>query len=274
MNTKKITQITGFAFICLIILSYIFSGRIEEFFTQNSDIKESSLILFAFIIGLIDGFNPCAMWVLIYLITLVSQLKDIKKMWIIVGTFLLASGIVYYIILMLWLQGWNYLSYLVGADWILKAAGIFALATGGYFLYQFYKSGGELVCKVENFEKRKKTMSKIQSIVHSPITILSIFGILALAFAVNITEFVCSIGLPALFTQVISASKISFLYEQVLLLVYILGFLLDDLIIFFFALKAIESPIFDKYSGLSKLIGGAVMLLLGIILLFFPQFLL
>ena len=39
----------------------------------------------AAVIGLLDGFNPCAMWVLIYLISLASTIGDKRKMYIIVG---------------------------------------------------------------------------------------------------------------------------------------------------------------------------------------------
>lgn len=274
MNNKKLVLYTGSFLLILIAILYIFSGAIEDYIIEQSGIKESSLIAFAFVIGLVDGFNPCAMWVLIYLITLVSQLNDRKKMWGIVGTFLLASGVVYFIILTLWLNGWDYLSYLVGAGWILTAAGVFALGTGIYFLYELYKSGGELVCKVGSIKQRKKTKTKIQTIINSPLTFATIIGIIALAFAINISEFVCSIGLPALFTQVISASNLTFAYEYFLLGIYTFAFMLDDLIVFYFALKAVETPAFEKYSGLSKLIGGILMILLGIILLFFPEFLL
>ena len=68
------------------------------------ELASFSLFLGAVFIGLIDGFNPCAMWILIFLITMLINLKDRKKMWILGLTFILTSGIVYYIIMMSWLQ--------------------------------------------------------------------------------------------------------------------------------------------------------------------------
>lgn len=274
MNSKKIIKIIGLVLLTIITLLYIFSGRIEEYLLNQSGLKESSLILFSFLIGMLDGFNPCAMWVLIYLITLVSQLQDKKKMWFIVGTFLLASGVIYFLILALWLNGWDYVGYLVGAGWILTLAGVFAFVSGIYFLYEFYKSGGELVCKVGDMKQRQKTMTKIKSIVLQPMTITTFLALVALAFAINLTEFVCSIGLPALFTQVVSSANLSVFQDYFLLGVYTFAFMLDDLIVFYFGLKATQSPIFEKYSGATKLIGGVIMILLGAILLFFPEFLL
>ena len=75
------------------------------------DFRTSGLMVSSVVIGLLDGFNPCAMWVLVYLITLVANIKDKKKMWFIVGTFLIASGILYFVILSLWLNGWELLKF-------------------------------------------------------------------------------------------------------------------------------------------------------------------
>jgi len=70
------------------------------------------------------------MWVLIYLITLAAKIEDKKRMWFIVGTFLLASGLLYFFILSLWLNGWELLEFFGIASWILYLVGGFALFTG------------------------------------------------------------------------------------------------------------------------------------------------
>ncbi len=271
-NKQKITfSILTFSIILLIILSYIYSGKLESYLLNSEISKTSSLFIVSLLIGLLDGFNPCAMWILIYLITLVSTLQDKKKMWLIVGTFLMASGILYYIILALWLNGWNAINYVISADYILTGAGIFALVSGIYFIYEFIKSGGQLECKVADSTSRKKTMSKIKDIVHSPFTLPTFLALVALAFAINLLEFVCSVALPALFTQVLSVSSISLISKYFYMFVYTLAFMADDILIFVLALKAIESPIMAKYSGFAKIAGGILMLILGIIILFFPS---
>lgn len=234
------------------------------------DIRSSSLLVAALVIGLLDGFNPCAMWVLIYLITLVSGLQDRKKMWFVVGTFLLASGILYFIILAGWLNLFAVIGY---SKWILFAVGAFAIWTGLYAIYDFQKKGGKLVCEVGDIKSRKKTMNKIKDIVHSPITIASVFAAIILAFAINSIEFVCSAGLPAIFTQMLAIADVSLLAKYGYITVYVLAFMFDDLLIFTLALMAINSDLMEKYSGFSKLIGGIIMIAIGIVLLFFPEWL-
>ena len=56
------------------------------------DLKNLSLPIIAIVIGLVDGFNPCAMWILIFLITMLFDYKDRKKMWILGCTFLFTSA--------------------------------------------------------------------------------------------------------------------------------------------------------------------------------------
>lgn len=227
----------------------------------------SSVAILALVLGLIDGFNPCAMWVLIYLISLVSELKDKRKMWLIVGTFLGATGVMYFIILYLYMFGWSYLAYIGYAQWIVFGAAIFAIGSGAYFVIDYIKTKGKVECKVGDFKSRKKTMDKIKNIVHSPFTIPTFIAIALLAFSINLIEFICSIGIPQAFTGVLVSQDLGSITNFFMICIYILTFLADDLLIFYLALKAIDSPIFDKYTSASKILGGILMLIIGFVLL-------
>ncbi len=276
-NTPKKNNKTNIIYLLILLLfislSLLFAQDLEDLIVNEEFLKSSSLFGLSFIIGLIDGFNPCAMWVLIYLITLVAELKDKKKMWLIAGTFLLASGVIYFVILSLYLAGWELAIFMGYSSIVMTIAGIFALVSGAYFLNDFIKSGGKVVCNIGDMKKRSMTMNKIKDIVHSPFTIPTFIGLVFLAFSVNLTEFFCSIGLPQVFTNIISVAEITNSMQFVYIFIYIIAFMADDLLIFFLALKALDTPVMDKYSGLAKLIGGVLMIVLGIILLFFPQLL-
>ena len=282
IKLNPVHLILAFLVVFLIYLSYNYVGNIEtgiessenkatfNLFGFDIDLKNSSLLFAAIIIGLLDGFNPCAMWVLIYLITLVSNLNDRKKMWYIVGTFLLASGILYFFILAGWFNLFNFIGY---SKWILYGVGGFALWMGVMSIVDFIKSGGKLECDVGDLKSRQKTTSKIKDIINSPLTWGSFVAIVLLAFTINSIEFVCSAGLPALFTQILALSDVSVAMKYFYMFIYTLAFMFDDLIIFFLGLRAVDSDIMHKYSGLSKLIGGVIMIIIGIILLFFPSLL-
>ncbi|MCA9487076.1 hypothetical protein H6501_00395 [Candidatus Woesearchaeota archaeon] len=288
-NSQSITTLLIIAFtLALVFFASFFGSEVDRQNTleQNSttltipiigtqlDFKDTSLFVSSIVIGLLDGFNPCAMWVLIYLITMVTQLGDKRKMWFIVGTFLLTSGIIYFIILTTWIGAWHGFEKVAGAfasKWMIYIIGAFAVFSGAYALNDFVKSGGQITCEVGDKEKRKETMGKIKKIALGPLTIASVVAVIILAFVINSVEFFCSVALPALFTSLLVFSDISLLSQYFYIFLYTLAFMADDIIVFSLALFAINSPLVEKYSGLSKVLGGAIMLLLGIVLLFHPQ---
>jgi hypothetical protein len=67
-------------------------------------VRELGLPLFTIAIGLLDGFNPCAMWVLLFLLSLLVNLQDRRKMALIAGTFVLVSGLIYFAFMAAWLN--------------------------------------------------------------------------------------------------------------------------------------------------------------------------
>lgn len=231
--------------------------------------SEFSLFMLAVILGLIDGFNPCAMWILVYLISIVISLKDRSRLWLIVGSFVFASGALYFLFMTAWLNAFLFVGYFRP---VTVLVGTIALGGGILSLKEFIQNPkGTLECKVTGTEDRKKTISSINSLVSAPLTLATIAGIIILAFTINSIEFICSAAIPAVFTQVLALSNLSGLEHYFYILIYTLAFMFDDLLIFGLAAFAISSDIGQKYAGYCHVIGGAIMFLLGIMLLFFPS---
>ncbi len=229
-----------------------------------------SLPALAVILGLVDGFNPCAMWVLVYLISLIAGLNDRRKIWILVGSFVAASGILYFLFMTAWLNVFLFIGYLRPVTLII---GLFAIGVGLSDLKVFFSTKGDLACDIGNMDSKKKTMSRIRKLVLSPITIASLAGIVALAFVVNSIEFACSSGIPAVFTQVLALSGLPTWQYYAYILLYDFFFMLDDLLIFGLAALAINSDLGNKYAKHCKWIGGIVLLILGLIMVFAPNLL-
>ncbi|MBS3136778.1 hypothetical protein J4401_07540 [Candidatus Woesearchaeota archaeon] len=239
-------------------------------FFGEIDAKDYSLAALAMILGLVDGFNPCAMWVLVYLISMIMGMNDKRKIWLIVGSFLLASGTLYFLFMTAWLNVFLFIGYLRP---VTLAIGLFAIGVGINDLKKYFTTKGNLVCDIGDQKSKGKTMDKIKQIVSSPITLSSIAGIIVLAFAVNSIEFVCSSGIPAVFTQVLASSSLEAWQHYAYILLYDLFFMLDDLIIFGLAVFAVNSNLGEKYARHCKLIGGAILLILGLIMVFNPALL-
>jgi hypothetical protein len=227
-------------------------------------LADYSLPALAVILGFVDGFNPCAMWVLVYLIALIATLKDRRKIWLIVGSFVLASGILYFLFMTVWLNAFLFIGYVKPVTIVI---GLVALGGGILQIREVIDTKGAIVCEVTDEESRKKTMTRIQRIVSSPLTLGTIVGIIALAFAVNSVEFVCSAAIPAIYTHILSLASLTTLQYYGYILLYVLFFMLDDLIIFGSAAIAMTSNLGDRYVKYFRPVGATILILLGILLL-------
>lgn len=235
----------------------------------NVDLKGISLPIATMLIAFVDGFNPCAMWILIFLITMLINMKDKRKLYVLGSTFIVTSGLVYFIFLAAWLNFFKFVGYVY---WIKVVIGVVAIVSGLVHIKNSLISKGG--CHATSQNKRESIMQKIKRVVGEKSFILSIVGIMTLAITVNLIEVVCSAGLPAVYTNLLSTIKLTTFEYYLYLLLYVLIFMLDDLIVFFIAVKTFEvTGITKKYTKWSSLFGGVIILVIGIILIIKPELL-
>jgi glutaredoxin len=220
-----------------------------------------SLFALTALMGLADGFNPCAMWVLIYVISLVAGLKDRSKIWWLVGTFIVTSGLLYFLLMTAWLNMFLVVGYVRPLTELIALA---AIGFGVSHLYDLVWTRGIIECEVGDVEQRQRTMARIRDVVAAPVGLASLALVTGLAFAVNSIEFICSAALPAIYTHVLALSDVSVAAYYAYIALYVFFFMLDDLIIFGLAAFAIQRIINTRYAVLSRLVGGLVLIGLGV----------
>ncbi len=227
-----------------------------------------SLSFLAVVLGFVDGFNPCAMWVLLTFLLILSQVADRKKMIQVAGLFIIAEAAMYYLILNVWYQTWDF----IALDGIVTPmVGVLALGSGTYFIYKYWSSRNKpLTCDVTSVEDQTKTENKIKELVTKPMSLLVALSIIGLALSVNIIEFACSVGIPQAFTKVLELNELSFFQYQGYTLLYTLFYMADDFIVFGLAIWGYQQfyAVGQKYSLYSTLVAGILMVVLGIILIF------
>jgi glutaredoxin-related protein len=239
-------------------------------FLGEVDITTLSLPVLTIIIGLLDGFNPCAMWILLFLISLLIGMGDRKRMWILGGTFILTSALVYFIFLSAWL---NFFQLVGFKSWLQIAIALVALYAGYHNLKEYF-TNKEAACKVTHGERRQKIFTKLREITKKDKLWMALIGIVLLALAVNVVELFCSVGFPATYTQILSLNNLPFWQYYGYIALYVFFFMLDDIIVFVIAMKTLEvTGLTTKYSRASHLIGGILMLLIGLLMLFKPEIL-
>jgi hypothetical protein len=227
-----------------------------------------SLPLLTFLVALVDGFNPCAMWALLFLISILLGMKDRRRMWLLGTAFVATSAFVYFLFLVAWLNLFLLLGYVF---WVRVLVGLVALGAGAYYVRDYFvnKGGG---CEVVKEGRRERVFGAIREVIRKRSLLLALLGIIALAVAVNLVELVCSVGLPAVYTRVLSLSQLPPWQYYLYLLFYILIFMLDDLAVFFLAMTTLKMVgIQTRYTRYCRLAGGALIVIIGLILLFKPE---
>ncbi len=234
-------------------------------------LSKMSLPLLTAVLGTLDGFNPCAMWILVILVSLLLTLKSRRKLLLVGGTFIFAEGLLYFLFMSAWLNVFLALGYI---SLITTLIGIFGVVFGVWRIRDFFtwKPG---VCKVvDNSKSQEKIMSRLQNLLKPTTVPATILGVIVLAFGVNLIEFLCSAGFPTLYTKILSLQNVGTFQYYLYLVFYNIFYMLDDFIVFGFAFFFLSRFGFsEKYNRYSTLIAGVLILVLGILLLFNPKLL-
>jgi glutaredoxin len=235
------------------------------------DISRMSLPVLTVILGTLDGFNPCAMWVLVILISLSLALKSRKKIALVGGTFILAEGLLYFLFMAAWLNAFLAMKYVF---WVRLLIGVFGIGFGIWRIRDFiiWKPG---ICKVvEHSKSQGKLLEKIKSALRPSTVPATILGVIALAFGVNLVEFFCSAGFPVIYTQILTLQGLGTVQYYLYLAFYNFFYMLDDFVVFGFAFLTLNRFGFsNKYNRYSTLIAGILIFILGILLILKPGWL-
>ena len=229
-----------------------------------------SLPALTVLLGGLDGFNPCAMWTLVFLIGLLLGMQDKARRWILGSAFIGASAAVYFLFMAAWLNALLLIGMVV---WVRAGVALVALGGGFYYLREYFVNP-EPVCKVTAPQSRRRVLERLRGLASEQRFWVALGGIVALAFAVNLIVFFCSAGIPAVYTQVLALSNLPTWQYYAYLSLYIFVFMLDDLIVFAVAMKTLElTGMTTRYLRLSHLVGGVVLLGIGALLLLRPELL-
>ena len=233
--------------------------------------KNSSLGVIAVVLGFIDGFNPCAMWILLFLINMFIGMKDKKKAWILGFVFLLVSAAIYFLSML----GINFVVGVTTVSYIRIAIAVFILIMGVLSFRKYLKTRKEDAgCTVVDDKKRKTIITKVKKITNSKSFIFSLIGVSALAISVNLIELACSLGFPVIYTEMLSINNVTGFSRIIYLLIYIFFYMIDDLVVFTISMITLQATgITNKYNKLCTLISGIIMILMGLLLIFKPGWL-
>jgi glutaredoxin len=232
--------------------------------------KQLGMPLFTILIGLVDGFNPCAMWVLMFLLSVLVNLKDRWKILAVAGTFVVISGVAYFAFMAAWL---NVLLLVGFLRWVQLILATLAIIVGSIHVKDFFAFKKGISLSIPESAK-PGIYSRVRKIVLAESLVSAIGGATVLAILVNIIELLCTAGLPAMYSQVLSLQDYPVWKNYAYLGLYILAYMFDDSIMVAIVVITLGRKKLQETQGRwLKLVSGLVILLLGLVLLLKPEWL-
>ena len=235
------------------------------------DLNDYSLLVSTILIAIVDGFNPCSLWVLTMLIALSLHSGSRKRVFVIGAVFLTVSTLIYALFITGLFSVMNIVSYL---GWIQVLVSIVALIFALINIkdYFWFKEGVSMTIADE---KKPGIFKRMRNVINNENSWWgTIAATVVLAAGVSLIEFSCTAGLPMVWTNLLNAQGVTIVTFLVLLTVYMIIYQFDEMLIFIPAVLTLKSNKFEEKQGrLLKLIGGVVMLTISIVMLVDPAWL-
>ncbi len=231
-----------------------------NFLGQKITLTEIGLPLFTVTMGLLDGFNPCSMWVLILMISLLAPMRNRWRMLAIAGTFVAVEGIAYFAFMAAWLN----LFLWIGLSRISEIAiALIALVAGAINLKDFWRFGWGVSLSIPNAAKTG-IYARLRTILTAQNMTGAIIGTVILAILVQMVEFMCTSGFPALYTRILTLQHLNDAGYYGYLLLYNVAYMFDDFVILGIGVITLsQRRLQEKEGRWLKLMSGLVMVFLG-----------
>ncbi|MFH2139537.1 MAG: glutaredoxin domain-containing protein [Pseudomonadota bacterium] len=235
-----------------------------QLFGHTLSLQQLGLPLFTLTLGLLDGFNPCSMWVLLLMLSLLAPLNDRKRMFAVAGTFVAVQGIAYFLFLAAWLNLFLLLGLSRISEIVIAALALFA---GAVNLKDFFALGRGLSLSIPQSAK-PGIYQRMRRILQAKNLTAAILATIVLGVLVQLVELMCTSGFPALFTRILTQQELQGASYYGYLLLYDFAYMLDDLLILAVGVITLsQRRLQEKEGRMLKLLSGLVMVGLGVYLL-------
>ena len=233
------------------------------------DIHVHSLITSTLLIALIDGFNPCSLWVITVLLAMILHTKSRGRIAAVGVVFLLVTAMVYGIFITGLFSAFTAATQ-IGKIRIGVASLALVIAVVNIKDFFFFRKG--LSLSVPDRFKPSIYRCGREVSKERPIT-LTLAITVVFAAGVAIIELPCTAGFPAVWIGLLSEMGVARSSFIALLLLYLLAYLFIEILIVLLALVTMQATRLQEVHGRNlKLISGMVMAAIAIVLLIDPSF--
>ena len=239
-------------------------------FVGTVNAQALSLPALTVVLAGMDAFNPCAFFVLLFLLSLLVHARSRVRMAIVGGTFVLFSGIVYFVFMAAWLN-----VFLIAGELriITVIAGLVALFVAVLNIkdYFWFKEGPSL--SIPDTAK-PGLFKRMREVVTEGAMGPMLLGTVLLAIVANSYELLCTAGFPMVYTRALTLAKLESWQYYAWLAAYNVIYVIPLLVIVIVFTRTMGARKLSESEGrILKLVSGLMMLGFGIVLLFAPNLL-
>ncbi len=243
-------------------------GRIDIPLFGTIDLAQLSLPALTVLLAGLDAFNPCAFFVLLFLLSMMAHQKSRTRMLIVGCVFVVISGLMYFAFMATWLNVFQLFGHLA---WVTMAAGVLAVFVGFLNIKDFFHSGvGPSLSIPES--KKSDIFRRARAVLNAENPVAMLAATAFLAVAANFYELLCTAGFPMVYTRLLTLADLTVAGRYFYLAAYNLIYVLPlTAIVIFFAHTLGARKLTEREGRLLKLMSGLMMLGLGAILLLAPE---
>jgi hypothetical protein len=201
------------------------------------------------------------------MISLLAPMNNRLRMSAIAGTFVVVEGVAYFIFMAAWLN----LFLLIGLSRISEIViAVIALLAGMINLKDFWLYGRGVSLSIPDAAK-PGIYTRMRRILQAQNLTGALIGTVLLGVLVQIVEFMCTSGFPALYTRILTLKQLDSTSYYSYLLLYNLAYMFDDVIILAIGVITLSQRRLQEREGRwLKLTSGLVMVGLGVYLILAP----
>lgn len=230
-------------------------------------VSSDSLVASTLVIGFVDGVNPCSLWVISVLLAIVVRTGSRRRVLAIGTTFLVVTAGMYALYMAGIYSAMGVVAHL-GLVQVVVAllAGVFGVvAVKDYFAYKVGLSFTIPESSKPSLYRRMRAAAGHRHLVPA------LAATTGLAVGVSLLETPCTAGFPVLWTGLLEANGVGAAEAAFLFLLYMVPFLLDEMIVFVVPVVTLRAAkVQERHGRLLKLVGGTMMLALAVAVLVDP----
>ncbi len=233
------------------------------------DLADSPILLTTVIVAFLDGFNPCSLFVLTFLLAIIVHSASRKRIFIVGITFLLVTSAVYGLFI---LGVLNIMVFAAQLFWIRNLIAAIVIILGLVAIKDFivYKQGFSLSIP-ESYKNRY--YQQVRKLFYTKSVLPMIAATAMIALGIALIELPCTAGFPFIWSSIVAGLDLPFSVFFVLFVIYIITYLSVELVIFGLAVIRMRSIKMTEERGrLLKLVAGSLMMVLGLILFIDPAY--